>query len=246
MEMDDLYRSLLFHLGRIDFNMETGHLKNREEIFLWRSLSLPGQDRLQHVDRPPLLSYTIFSWPGQDRLQHGDRPPFHSYTIFRQPRQVRLHHGDIKPLQNFTIFTWIGQNPACKWIDSSMETGHLRHREEHYLQSLIIFTLEGQTPAWRQATSPELHYLYLGRIDSNMETSHISRATLSLPGEDKLKIYNLYRVSISLPGQDRLQHGDRPPLQGFRQDGMVGVGTALHCHIPSLHKFKHNILIKYL
>ena len=38
------------------------------------------------------------------------------------------------------------------------------------------------------------------------------------------------------PGQDGLEHGDWPPLQSLGEDGVVGVGTALHRHIPGLHK----------
>ena len=37
------------------------------------------------------------------------------------------------------------------------------------------------------------------------------------------------------PGQDGLEHGDWPPLQSLGEDGVVGVGTALHRHIPGLH-----------
>lgn len=40
---------------------------------------------------------------------------------------------------------------------------------------------------------------------------------------------------LQVPRQQLLKHGDRPALQGFRQHGVVGVGTGPLCDLPGLH-----------
>ncbi len=39
---------------------------------------------------------------------------------------------------------------------------------------------------------------------------------------------------LEMTRKDGLQHADWPPLKGFRQNGVVGVGTSAGSDIPSL------------
>lgn len=48
-----------------------------------------------------------------------------------------------------------------------------------------------------------------------------------------LQVQQVYVVDdLQVPGQDRLQHGNRPPLQGLRKNGVVGVRARLHRYFP--------------
>ncbi len=39
---------------------------------------------------------------------------------------------------------------------------------------------------------------------------------------------------LQMSGQYFLEHGHGPPLQGLRQQGVVGVGKGLGAHVPGL------------